>query len=73
MNSALTNIAIKIKSSGLCQANWSDLSYALYNYEGITDLFFMWQQEDDLNEKKEIMKTINELIYDCNRYKDHKE
>jgi len=37
------------------------------DFEGVYDLMKMWNEEDDLEEREEIIADIQELIDDCNQ------
>lgn len=64
---SLFDIAHKMKILGLPVNFISSAIRTALHYEGVADLIFMWEQEDDAHEKDEIIADIHDLIEDCNK------
>lgn len=63
----LFDIAPKMKEAYLPSSFISEAIRTALSYEGVADLLFLWADEDDEDERNEIIADIQELIDDCRK------
>lgn len=69
----LFDIKVKMIQNGLSRTFVNLASQIAMEFDGVYDLFIMWNDETDQTECSEIIATIQELIKDCNRNTNKKE
>lgn len=63
----LFDIVPQMKDADLPTTFISEAIRTALSYEGVADLVFLWADEDDEDEKNEIVADIQELIDDCKK------
>jgi DNA-binding phage protein len=58
-------IAAKMRTAGLPDAFIASAAEMAFQFEGVLDLFLMWNDESDQAERDEIVADIQELVEDC--------
>lgn len=61
----LFSIAIKMKNAGLADSFIVDAVRTALEFEGVADLMSFWLDEDDGEERDEIIADIQEMIDEC--------
>lgn len=60
-------IAVGMKTEGLSEIFILDATRLALEYEGIADLMRLWKNEEDLQEREEIVADIQDMINTCSK------